>query len=78
MRPITFSIANAFLKLRTNDLNPIVEFIQAERTESLELMAKTVDEWQWRKAQGRAQFAEELLKLVEESPALAAKLNASR
>jgi hypothetical protein len=78
MKPVSFSIANAFMKLRAPDMAPIVEFIQAERQESLELMAKTGEEWQWRKAQGRAQFAEELLKLVETSPALAAKLNASR
>ena len=71
---LTFSIANSFQKLRAPDLAPIVEFIQAERSEALELMSKVNDETQWRKAQGRAQFAEELLKLVEESPVLAAKL----
>ncbi len=70
---LTFSIAKAFQKLRAPDLAPIVEFIQAERLESLELMAKVNDETQWRKAQGRAQFAEELLKLVESANELAAK-----
>ena len=71
---LTFAIAKAFHMLNAPELNPIVAFIQAERQEALELMAKVGDETQWRKAQGRAQFAEELLKLVEDAPALAAKL----
>lgn len=70
---ITFAIAKAFHMLHAAELAPIVEFIQAERLESLELMAKVNDETQWRKAQGRAQFAEELLKLVESANELAAK-----
>lgn len=71
---ITFAIAKAFHMLHAAELAPIVEFVRAERQEALELMAKVVDEVQWRKAQGRAQFAEELLKLVEDSTALATKL----
>lgn len=72
---LTFSTANAFQKLKAPELAPIVEWIQAERQEALELMAVVGDEMRWRKAQGRAQLAQELLELVENSAELAAKLN---
>ena len=71
---LTFAIAKAFHMLHAAELAPIKAFIQAERQEALELMAKVNDDGQWRKAQGRAQFAEELLKLIDESTALVAKL----
>lgn len=75
MARLTLSIANAFNRLKAPELTPIVEFIQAERTEALELMGKATEEWQWRKLQGKAQFAEELLKYVADAQTLAAKLN---
>ena len=72
---LTFSTANAFQKLKAPELAPIVEWIQAERQDALELMAVVGDEMRWRKAQGRAQFAQELLVMVEKSSELAATLN---
>jgi hypothetical protein len=75
MARLTLSIANAFARLKAPELLPIVEFLQAERTDALELMAKSTEEWQWRKLQGRAQLAEELLKYVQDAQTLAAKLN---
>lgn len=78
MTTVTLSIANAFHRLSAPELAPIVEYIKAERAEALEQMAAVGEEWQWRKAQGRAQFAEQLLKLVADAPTLVAKLNAPR
>lgn len=75
MARLTLSIANAFNRLKAPELSPIVEFIQAERQEALELMSRSTEEWQWRKLQGKAQFAEDLLKYVAEANALAGKLN---
>ena len=74
MSRVDFSIANAFMKLRAPELEPIVAFVRAERLSALELMSACTEEWQWRKLQGRAQLAEELLRLVEDAPSLAAKL----
>lgn len=78
MKPVTLPTAIALLKLKAPDMAPILELLQAERTDALELMAKAGEEWQWRRAQGKAQFVEELLNLVEDSAGLAAKLSASR
>jgi hypothetical protein len=78
MTTVTLSIAQALHRLTAPEMAPIVEYLKAERLEALEQMAAVGEEWQWRKAQGRAQFAEQLLKLVADAPTLVAKLNASR
>lgn len=78
MTTVTLSIASAFHRLGSPEMTPVVEYLKAERTEALEQMASVGEEWQWRKAQGRVQLADQLLKLIETAPSLVAKLNASR
>lgn len=74
MSQITFSIANAFSKLRAPDFEPVLTYLRAERQDAMELMTRLSDEQSWRQLQGKAKLIEELLTLVETSPELMAKL----
>jgi hypothetical protein len=78
MTNVTFSIANAFMKLRAPDMAPVVEFLRAEQQDAMAKMMDAGEEHQWRRLQGRAKLASELLDLVEKSAEIAAKLNAPR
>lgn len=68
-------IATAFLHLKAPQFDPVRGHLASVYQEALEAMAEIKDEDQWRKLQGRAQLAKELLDLVESSDELVAKFS---
>lgn len=76
MTPKVNSIdAAAFLRLKAPEFDPVRGYLTKVYQMALESMSSVGDETQWRKLQGRAQFAKELLDLVESSGELATKLS---
>lgn len=67
-------MAHALQRLRAPDLAPIVELLEMVRSQSLEHMAAVNDEVQFRRLQGRAGLAKELLELADNANEIAAKL----
>ena len=78
MAKVTLPVATAFMRLRAPELAPIVAHLEAELSEAREQASLLADDLQLRRAQGRAQLAKELLDLIDNAQAIAAKLNASR
>ena len=75
MSRVDLQVALSFQRLKTPELRGVVAHLQQVYLESLEKMADVGDESQWRKLQGRAQLARELLDLAESSSELVAKLS---
>lgn len=76
MTPKVKSIdAAAFLRLKAPEFDPVRGYLASVYQLSLESMATVGDEVQWRRLQGRAQLAKELLDFVESSSELVAKLS---
>lgn len=72
---LTLPIATAFLHLKAPQFDSVREYLAEVHLQALNDMAVVGDEVQWRKLQGRAQLAKELLDLVESSDELATKLS---
>lgn len=68
----------AFNRLKLPELEPVLTHMRALRADTLEAMALTGEESQWRRLQGRAIALQELLELVKSSDELAAKLSRPR
>ena len=68
-------LATTCQRLKAPEFDAFRTHLAAVHLEALELMADVGDEAVWRKLQGRATLAKELLQLVESSGELAAKLS---
>lgn len=72
---LTAQTASALLRLKAPEFDAYRAYLAEEYQKALERMAAVDDENQWRRQQGRAQLAKELLDLVESSGELVAKLS---
>lgn len=68
-------IATSFLRLKAPEFEPLVGFLSSVHQKALEDMAQVKDPEHWRKLQGRAQLAKELLDNIESSNDLVAKFD---
>lgn len=75
MSRLTLPIATAYLHLKAPSFDPIRGHLSEVYQKALEDMAVIGDENQWRRLQGRAALAKELLDLVESSDELVTKLS---
>ena len=75
MSRLTLPIATAFLHLKAPSFDPVRDQLSEVYRKALEDMSVVGDENQWRKLQGRAALAKELLDLVESSDELVTKLS---
>lgn len=67
-------IARCFALLRGPEFIPLLEYLRAERHESLEMMAQVADPEKIYRLQGEAGKLKELLGYIESSETLIAKL----
>lgn len=67
-------IARCFAQLRAQEFNPLVEYLRAERHETLESLTQVHDQNTIYRLQGKAGLLKELLEYVEGAEALIAKL----
>lgn len=74
MNRVDLHTATTFLKLRAPDFAAVVAHLKACRQDAQEAMSQTPHEDVWRTMQGRAALAAELVDLIENGEALAAKL----
>ena len=72
---IDLQIANAYIRLKAPEFEPLVAHLKEVHQKALEDMADVGDELRWRRLQGRASLAKELLELVESSGELVTKLS---
>ena len=72
---LTIHAASAFQRLKAPEFDAFREHLEEEYHKALVRMSEIVDAEQWRRLQGRAQLAKELLDLVESSGDLVAKLS---
>lgn len=68
----------AFNRLKLPEMEPVLTYMRALRTDTLEGLAQAGDDDQLRRLQGRARVLQELLDLVLSSDELAAKLSRPR
>lgn len=66
-------VATSFLRLKAPEFEPFIGFVKSVHQKALDDMAVVNDPDMWRKLQGRAQLAKELLDYVESSSTLVAK-----
>lgn len=74
MNRVDLHTATTFLKLRSPGFAAVVAHLKACRQDAQEVMSQTPHEDVWRTMQGRAALAAELVDLIENGEALAAKL----
>jgi hypothetical protein len=65
---------SAFMRLKAPEVSHVLAWFESVYRKAAEDCAKVADEDQWRRLQGRAQLAKEVLDLVESSPQVLAKL----
>ena len=65
----------ALQRLKAPEVAPVIELLKLVRSQTLESMASVGDEVQFRRFQGRAELAKELLDLVDQADVLVAKFN---
>lgn len=71
---ITFPIARALSLLKTDELAPLLKYLQARRDETVGKLILARDHPTVLQLQGEVQLLDDLLKLVDESPSLMQKL----
>lgn len=74
MANIDFRIARSMSQLKSEQMAPFVEYLKADRADTLEQMAKAIDPSVIYRMQGKAEFLRQLLEDIVHSDALAAKL----
>jgi hypothetical protein len=67
-------IARCFSQLRAQEFQPLVEYLKAERNETLEALTQVQDQNTIYRLQGKAVLLKDLLEYVEGADALVAKL----
>ena len=67
--------ATTFQRLKAPEFDAIRSYLDAVYLDALTRMSTVGDEAMWRRLQGRAELANDLLQLVESSGELAAKLS---
>ena len=75
MVTLTRDVVASFLRLKAPEFDPYTGFLRSVYQQTLEEMAAIKDPDHWRKLQGKAQFAKELLEYVESSNGLVAKFD---
>jgi hypothetical protein len=68
-------VALAFLRLKAPEFAPLRDYLAQVHQKALEDMSTVIDPEHWRKLQGRAQLAKELLDNVESSSDTVAKFD---
>ena len=63
-------VLRAMNLLKSPELAPLVEYLQATRAETLEHLVQVADQNMVCRMQGKAQFLQEFLKLIEKSNTL--------
>lgn len=74
MANISASTARAFTKLRAPELQPVTDWLREVHLKAMEDCSTSGLPDVWRKLQGRAALAKEILDLVESSAELVSKL----
>lgn len=67
-------IAHCFARLRSPEFAPLLEYLRAERHETLEMMAQVADPDKIYRLQGEAGKLKEILGYIESAEALITKL----
>lgn len=68
-------IASSFMRLKAPEFEPLIGYLNSVHQTALESMAQVKDPDHWRKLQGRAQLAKELLDTIASSSDLVAKFD---
>lgn len=74
MANINATTARAFLRLRAPELQPVVDWLRDVHLKAMEDCSTTGLPDVWRKQQGRAALAKEILAIVESSDELVSKI----